>query len=211
MRKNNFIPTLLGVACVVLLAAAAILGIAMRNALPITAGSMQNAEAQTEKLMNAVCSGDYTAAEDLLSGSLKLTLEREPTNSLYRVLWDAYSDSLDYRFQGSCYADNYGLYRDVTVTMLDIPTLMEDLQKRSTLLLYSKAENSPQSIYDANGNYTQKFIMDTLGEEADSMIANNDYTTTQTLTLHLTGSGGQWYIQPDPLLIDWIRGGMGGA
>ena len=211
MGKNDFIPALFGVACVVLLAAAAVLGIAMRNASPVTAGSMYNAEAQTEKLMNAVCSGDYTAAEDLLSGSHKLALEREPSNPLYSVLWDAYTSNLDYQFQGSCYADYYGLYRDVTVTMPDILTLMEDLQKRSTLLLYSKAENSPQSVYDANGNYTQEFIMDTLAEEAYSMIADNHYTTTRTLTLHLTGSGGQWYIQPDPLLMDWICGGMGGA
>lgn len=178
---------LLGCLTVLLLLTAVVLSVSMRNAQPLTVGSFAAAEAQTEQFMNALCSGDYETAEGLISGGHSLAPAEEFSDPLTQTLWEAYTGSLSHTFNGGCYADQYGLYRDVTVTALDIPALMADLQRKTAL------------------------TEDSLGDAAMDMIARGDYTMTHTLTLQLTGSGGHWQLLPTPQLIALMQGSMGGA
>ena len=183
----------------------------MNEQPPMITGNLSAAEQQTTAFMDAICSRDFSVAEDLLAGSPKLDSNIQPSNPFSEALWDAYYESMSYTFQGSCYTDEYGLYRDVTITYLSIPALMEDLQPRAPLLLANAAVDCPETAYDGNGNYTQDFIYKTLAAEAEAMLHIKDYTVTRTLTLQITGKGGHHIIQNTPALMDLISGSMGGA
>ena len=98
--------------------------------------------------------------------------------------------------KSACYADDYGVYRDVSVTLLDIPALMTDLQNRAALLHREADSNS---------------MTDTLADAVPSMAASKEYVLTRTITLQLTGHGGRWMVQASPQLIDLLQGSMGGA
>ena len=166
MKRTNVLSALFGVFFVLLLAATAVLAVSARNSSPVMAGALERAEVRTEALMDAICAGDYAAAEKLISGRPDLEIDRDPSNPLSLVLWEAYIERLSYEFRGDCYYDDYGVYRDVTVTLLDISAVMEQLQSRSAMILSGKAIANPEAAYDGNGGYRQEFVMQALAEEA---------------------------------------------
>ncbi len=188
----NRLSKLLGALSAILLLSAVVLALSLRNADPISTGSIAAADAQTEGFMEALCSGEYDTAAGYLRGSPALAPQDAFSNALTEALWSAYTDTTDYTFHGSCYADDYGLYRDVTVTRLDIPAVIADLQSRSSVSL-SKSDRED------------------LAEIAAELIAKGTYTTEYTITLQLTGFGGQWQIEPTPQLIALMQGTVGGA
>ena len=188
----NRLSKLLGALSAILLLTAAVSALSLKNADPITTGSLAAADAQTEQFMEALCRGEFDTAANCLKGSPILAPAGAFSDALTEALWSAYADSLDYTFHGGCYADDYGLYRDVTVTRLDIPAVIADLQSRSSVSL-SKPDHED------------------LAEIAAELIAKGTYTTEYTITLQLTGFGGQWQIEPTPQLVALMQGTVGGA
>lgn len=168
---------------VLLLSAAVLAALALSNAPLVSDAAIGAADAQTERFMSALCSGDLHTAEAMLNGS-PLSAPREPfSDGLTQTLWEAHWDTLSYQFHGSCYADDYGVYRNVTVTALDLPRLISDLQR-----------------YPSDR-----------AEAAARMIDGGGYTRTHSITLQLTGHGGAWRIQPTEQLIGLMQGSTGGA
>lgn len=211
MKSTKILSVLFGLLFIPLLIGTVYLAVSARNAAPLLVSSMTDAQGQTQALMDAVCSRDYAAAEELLSGDLTLTPDREPTNTLSKTLWDAYGNTLSYEFRGDCYATDYGLFRDVTVTFLDIPSIMADIQSHSAVLLANKAIADPSNAYEADGSYREDFVLNALAEEASLLTDSDAYLITRNLTLHLVGDGSQWLIQADQSLMTVLAGGMGGA
>lgn len=209
MNHTMKLSALFGLLWILLLAGIVLLAVSQRNASPRLPDSMKQAEAQTRALMEAVVSCDYTAVEHLLSGSPDLDTDRTPSDPLSQNLWTIYGSSLSYKFDGPCYADDYGVYRDVTVTMADLTAMMTDIQAHSAILLASKAAADPNA-YNADGSYKQDFILSALASQAAKLDAN-DYLTTRSLTLRLENDGGQWAIRLDRALLDVLAGGIGGA
>lgn len=210
MHYTKKLSVLFGLLGVLLLAGTVLLTLSFRSSAPKLPESMKHAEAQTRELMEAVITQDYAAAEGLMSGCPDLQDMGEPANPLSRQLWDMYGSSLSYKFDGPCYADDYGVYRDVTVTMADLTAIMTEVQSHAPILLANKATDHPDTAYNADGSYRQDFILQTLAEEAAGLQAE-DYLTSRTLTLQLEGRGGQWVVRADRSLLDVLSGGMGGA
>lgn len=210
MKRTNVLSALFGVLFVLLLAATAVLAVSARSSSPVVAGALERAEVRTEALMDAICAGDYQAAEKLISGRPELESDRDPSNPLSGVLWEAYVESLSYEFRGDCYYDDYGVYRDVTVTLLDISAVMEQVQSRSAMILSAKAIADPKAAYDENGGYRREFVLQALAEEAEKLVGRQSYRTTWDLTLQLTGQNGRWVVRQDRALMNLIAGGIGG-
>ena len=191
----NKLSKLFGILSVITLSAAVLFAVAMKNTPSLTVGSWDAADFLSEQFMEAVCCGNYADAEAMLIGSPVLHLEQGFTNPLSERLWDAYISTLSYTFHGSCYSSDHGLYRDVTLTILDIPTLLTDLQKQSVYLpAFSSAAE-----------------MNILAEAVQDTIESGSYTTTRTLTLQLMTHRGKWKISPTVELIDLMQGSMGGT
>lgn len=210
MKATKKLSVLFGLLWVLLLAGTVLLAVSQRDAAPLLPDSMKRAEAQSRELMEAVVTCDYPAVETLLSGTPDLGADRSPSDPLSQSLWRLYGSSLSYEFDGPCYADDYGVYRDVTVTMADLTAMMTDLQSHSAILLASNAAADPHSAYNPDGSYRQEFIMQTLAEQA-AQLNVNDYLTERSLTLQLVSEGGKWVVRLDSSLLDVLAGGMGGA
>lgn len=206
MKTTNLLSSLFGILFLLLLCASLVLTAFMRNTPPATAEHFAAADLQTECFMEAFCSGDYITAETYLNSNRSIALEQDFSNALSKALWDVYIQNLSYEFHGGCYSDNYGLYRDVTITATDISALMAELQEQSAILLANKALAT-----DTDDDYTQEFITDTLAGAVAEMACNKDFTTTRTLTLQVVYHKGHWMIQPTSQLIDLMQGSMGGA
>lgn len=211
MKGSKILSVLFGLLFIPLLVGTVYLALTCRNAEPILLGSMEKADMRTELLMDALCTQDYAAAEELLSGGVTLTPVSEPANALSKSIWEAYGRTLSYEFHGSSYATNYGVYRDVTVTLLDIPSVMADIQSHSAVLLANKAAANPADAYGADGTYKEEFVMSALAEEAALLMDSDAYLITRDLTLQLSGEGRHWMIRPDRSLMTLFAGGMGGA
>lgn len=211
MKNTKLLSVLFGVLFVLLLSGTALLAFTFRNAEPVVLASMEKADARSEAMMEALCSQDYAAASKLISGKPKLEPNGEPATALGKVLWEAYGESLSYEFEGSSYVSDGIVCRQVTVTMLDIPALMEDLQAKSTKTLAIKAASNPDEAYDADGAFRSEFVAEALAAEARSMVKSDKYMTERSLTLQLTGHGGKWVVCADRTLMDLFVGGMGGV
>lgn len=211
MKHTKLLSALFGLLFVLLLVGTAMLGITFRNAEPLVMASMEKADARTEALMEALCQQDYAAAGKLISGKPKLEPNGEPATALGKVLWEAYGKSLSYEFDGNSYVSDGVVCRQVTVTLLDIPALMEELQAKSTKTLAVKAAENPAEAYDADGAFCEEFVAEALAESAESMVKSDEYMTERSLTLQLTGHGGKWVVCADRTLMDLFVGGMGGV
>lgn len=196
----------LGVLLLVLAIAVSFLAL---NASAVLIGGGKKAESQTQVFMDALCEGDYAAAESLLLGAPALGLESTPQTELAAIFWDAYSDSLSYTFAGDCYPGESGLCRDVTVTALDIPAVMVGLQERLPALLSARvAVTDPNEVYNEDGTYRDAFVMELLCREAEAVLEAEDWYVSQTITLHLTCQDGKWLIHPETALMKLLAGNM---
>lgn len=203
MKLQKWIAALFGILFAGFLTATAFLAISGREAPPLLIGSADAAQSRTEVLADALCAGDYAAVSGCLAGQPELAVGDAET-VLSQIVWDSYVDSLSCSFSGDCYADGNGLSRDLTVTHLDIPAVLDSLEERAQILrTQSEAETGSSSDED--------FVMKLLAEAAKQVLEEEDPQVRKELTLHLTFREGQWWIQPDNALMDILSGGMGGA
>ena len=98
-----------------LAALAVMLCLLFSDASPMLLIPADAAEAKTEALMEALCAGDYAAAESCLSGQPDLGANREAVDTVSDLVWQAWLECLDYEFTSPCYPSETGLSRDVTV------------------------------------------------------------------------------------------------
>lgn len=170
--------------------------------------SMEQPEKQTEILMEAICKGDYAAAENVLYGHPKLEWNPEQASELGTVIWDAFDNSISYEFSGGCYASSSGIFRDVTVTKLDIPALIPKIQECFQQLLAQRSTEYQKlsDVLDENGNYHESFVMGVLMEASEQVLQENNSVSRWNLTLKLIRQDGQWQIVPSQQLISIISG-----
>ena len=209
MKLKKFLSALFGLLFVLSLTATAVLAVSARDAEPVLVGTGASAKIRTELLMEALCAGDMATVSACLSGQPELKTGENET-ALSQVLWSAYRDSLSYAFSGGCYVSESGLSRDVTVTHLDIPAVLEAIQEVSGPLLRQRAAAAATSAYGDDGSYREAFVMQVLAEAAQQLLSENTYETQRQLTLDLSCREGQWLVRLDPALTDVLSGGMGG-
>lgn len=209
MDVRRILSALFGVLFLLMAASTVWLCVGYRDAAPVLLGDLTHANACTDALMEAVCDRDFATVRQLTTGETIPNIQKAPGNALSQFLWEEYGACFSYQFQGDCYITDYGVYRDVQVTVLDIPTLMEDLQLYAGVPLAENAANTPDA-YAADGTYTRSFVMEILTQEAKTMLETDFYTVTRDLTLRLSGTGNTWLVCPERALTDVITGGMGG-
>lgn len=209
MKPKNLISVLFGLMFVLLLTGTVVLSFRSRNAAPVLADVPEAAEQQTQALMDALCSGDRSTVSALIAGAPELQAA-EPQNPLSQFLWGAYWESLSYEFTGGCYASDTGLAREVNVTLLDIPSVVEAMQVNSAALLMQAAMELGPEAYTEDGSYREDFIMEVLAQAAQEVLKEDGHRTSRTMVLELICRNGQWQIQPKPALVDLLSGGMGG-
>lgn len=191
-------------------AAAVYLGLSNRDTDPVLLAPPEAARQQVEGLMDAVCAGDYTAASAYLQGQPNLGVDREATDEVGVLIWNAFCDSMSYELVGECYATEAGLAQNVKLSCMDITSVTAVLKERSQALLeqrVAEAENL-NDVYDENLQYRESFVMDVLYDAAAAALEEDAATMTAELTVNMIYQDGTWWIIADKELLDAISGGI---
>ena len=177
---------------------------------PVLITPPEEAVHQVTGLMDAVCGGDFAAASTYLQGQPGLGVEREPTDEVGALIWNALCDSMSYELVGECYATADGLAQNVTMTYMDITSVTAVLKDRSQALLEQRVEEAEElnDVYDEEMQYREDFVMDVLYDAATAALEEDATYVTTNLTLNMTYQGDKWLIIGDRALLDAISGGI---
>ena len=186
------------------------LGMSNKDADPVLLEPPLEAKHQVTGLMDAVCQGDFDTASTYLQGQPNLGVDREATDEVGILIWEALCDSMSYELVGECYVTDDGLAQSVKLTCLDITTVTATLKERSQTLLEQRVEEAErvEDVYDENFQYREDFVMDVLYDAAVAALKEDAKTMTTELTLNLSHQGENWWIIADRELLDAISGGI---
>ena len=206
-KMLSLVFAIVGIAAAV---AAVSLSLSYKNANPMLLVPPEEAQHQVTCLMDAVCAGDYSAASTYLQGQPNLGVDREPTDAVGVMIWEALCDSMEYELVGECYATEDGLAQNVVFSCIDITSVTATLKDRSQTLLEQRMEEAEDldEVYDEDLQYREDFVMDVLYDAATAALKEDAQTITAELTVNMAFQNGQWWIIADKALLDAISGGV---
>ena len=197
MRKAGLLSCLFGLLALLSAAAALCAAVCFRDAGPVLLEVPAEAREQVERLMDAVCEGNFTDAEQLLYGTPDLGADGMPEDPVDAMIWQAYLSSLDYRLVGEVYATDTGLAQDVKLIGMELETVTRNLGSRARTLLDQAMETAEDvsELYDEKNEYREKLVLDILREAARQALEEDARYGYQILTLPLVYSDGQWWVE----------------
>ncbi len=206
MKGSKFFSALFGILGILLMVVTAAVSIASRNAQPRMLESPEAASAQAQRMMDALCAGDYDTAQGYIIGQPDLGAG-EPEDAVSRLLWDAFTDSLSYEFTGLCRVTDTGFARDVSVTCLDVSGVTEAVSQRAKALLEAKAAAEDKTeLYNEDNSYRSELVDQALNDAVTQALSEDAQTVTRDVTLGLIYQDGAWWVVPDQALLKIISG-----
>lgn len=181
-----------------------------KDADPVLLVPPEEAKLQVVGLMDAVCAGDFDKATTYLQGQPELGVDREASDPVGVLIWEALCDSMDYELVGECYATEEGLAQNLTVSYMDVTSVTATLKQRSEALLEQRVAEAedPYDVYDENLQYREDVVMDVLYDAAEAALAEDATTATVELTVNMVYQNETWWIIADRNLLDAISGGI---
>jgi len=212
MKQTKMLSAIFAAVGLLLAAAAVALSLSCLRAEPVLVSVPEDAEQCAQSLMDAICRGDFAAAERRLYGTPDLGVDRPAADDVGQLIWKEYVDSLEYAFDGEFYATDSGIARDVTITALELASVTQTLGQRSQDLLARRVEKAEDvsQIYDENNEYREEFVMNILFDAAFQSLQEDARYSSQKVTLNLVFRQGKWWVMPDPALLSAISGGTAG-
>ena len=207
MKGSKILSAVFGVLGILLMVATAAVSIASRNAQPRMLESPEAASAQAQRMMDALCAGDYEAAQSCIYGRPDLGAG-EPEDAVSKLLWDAFTDSLSYEFTGLCRVTDTGFARDASVTYLDVSGVTAAVPQRAKALLEAKAAAAEDKteIYNEDNSYRSELVDQALNDAVTQALSEDAQTVTRDVTLGLIYQDGAWWVVPDQALLQIISG-----
>lgn len=186
------------------------LSLTCRDSLPLLLKPAEDARSRIVALLDAVCLGDYDTAGTMMLGAPELGVDREPTDTAGRMIWQVFGQSFSYTLAGDCYVTADGLAQDITLTHLDLDSVTEPLQGYSQQLLAQRVEQATDvsQIYDENNEYRESFVMEVLHDAVALALAQDARQTTVALTVNLVYRDDAWWVVADEALLEAISGGI---
>lgn len=203
----SLIFVIIGIAAAV---AAVNLSMENKNADPVLLTPPEEAKLQVVGLMDAVCSGDFAAASTYLQGQPDLGVDREASDPVGVLIWNAFCDSMSYELVGDCYGTEEGLAQNVKLSCMDITSVTSVLKDRSQTMLEKRVEEAENldDVYDDKLQYREDFVMSVLYDAAAEAVKKDAATMTMDLTVNMIYQNETWWIIADRNLLDAISGGI---
>lgn len=210
MKISKLFAALLGLVGVAAAAATVALSFMNMNASPVLVEQPAAAVEQMTELMEAVCSNDFDTASQKLYGNPAFGVDREPADEVGALIWNAFTESMSYEFNGELYATDSGVAQNITITALDIESVTGVLKERSTALLEKRVAETddPDEVYDENVEYREEFVMKVLYDAAVQALKEDAQTVSRNVTINMIHENGQWWILADDELLSAISGGI---
>lgn len=190
-----------------LMAVTVVLCVLSRNAQPRMLESPEAASAQAQRMMDALCAGDYKTAGSCMYGQPELGAG-EPEDEVSRLLWNAFTDSLSYEFTGVCYVTDAGLARNASVTALNVAKVTQSIPQLAKDRMKEKAEaaEDPSEVLNEQNTDREEPVKQALLDAAEQALSGDTETVTRDVTLNLIYRDGAWWVVPDQALLQIISG-----
>ena len=212
MKKNGIASYLFAFLAALFAVTAMGLAFFCRDRTPLLGPGTEAAAEQVCILMDAVCSGDFEAAEKLLYGNPELGADRAPADAAGRMIWQAYVESLDYQLSGDVYATDTGVAQDVKIISMEISTVTAQLASRTGTLLNEKMEAAEDvsELYDENNEYRDDLVAGILEEAVRQALEEDVRYSYRIVPLQLVYAEDRWQVVADPEFLQAVSGGIAG-
>lgn len=210
MKISKFFAVLFGLLGTAIGVVTVLLCLQSLDRKPMIVQTPDNAVAQLERMMNAVCENDYAGASALIYGTPDLGADPESCDPVSAVIWEAFVGSLEYSLVGDLQATDKGVSQQIHLRYMDVISLTDALQERSRTLLEKRIEEADrmEDIYDENNDFRQDFVDAVVAEAAAAAVKQDAKYLEKDLTVSLAYTNGQWWVLADEALIQVLSGGM---
>lgn len=167
-------------------------------------------EAAAEAFMEAVCAGDFAAAEELLSNYSSLGLDTLPETELGRMVHGPLLESYSYAFAGNCNVDMLEARQPVRFTFLDLAALTQAAAEGVPAQLEAIVDRQgSEEVYDEENNYLPEVTELAYKRALEALLENpEDFYSTRKFSLSLSYAGGSWQLIADEALLKALSGGI---
>ena len=209
-RKIGFFSAVFGLLGIAIAVGGVLIAMTNREAGPVLKEQPEAARNQVVTMLDALCAGEYDTVSACLYGNPGLGLDREAQDEVGRLFWDALADSFRYEIRSDIHATDSGVAMDVLISAMDIDSVTANLRQRAQTLLEQRIEEAenPSEIYDENNEYREEFVMGALYDAALAALNEDAASVSWEVTLNLIYEDGQWWIMPEPELLQAISGGI---
>lgn len=210
MKIAKFFSGLLGVIGIAVLVFTMVLAFVSLDAETVLLTPPGEALERAETMMDAVAAGDYASAGQLMYGQPDLGADREPADKVGQLVWDSFTDSISYEFVGECYATDSGISQNVSITCLELSSVMSNLKTRVNTLLNERIAQATEmsQLYDEENNFREDLVEEVLQQAVTAALQEDAQSVTREVTLSLAYREGQWWVVPDAALLNAISGGV---
>lgn len=202
------IPALLAA---LLIAAVLALAVNARDDAPHVLKQPEEAIACANRLLQAVCDGDFEAASEEFYGTPQLA--QPPEDPLAQLVWQYYVDSLEYDLPRDvqCNITHNGVTLEAEIQTVELESLTKGLRRRFEKHMEQRIQDaeSTRDVYDSKGEYLPEFIDQIIYEVLQERTEKGGTVRTQTLTLSLVYGDGRWWVQPTGQVLDILSGKAG--
>lgn len=198
MKKAGNMSWLFALPALFFTAAALLAVVFCRGDSPILLERPEDASVRVEGLMDAVCSGEFSRAEEFLYGNVSLGSEGELSDPVADMIWDAYVESMDYILMGDVYVTASGLAQDVKFISMEPDAVTAGLGSRARKILTQAVETAQDvsELYDGENRYREDLVKDILRQAAEQALEEDVRYTYEILSLPLVCEDGQWWVVP---------------
>lgn len=200
MQVTKLFSSIFSVLGTVVLIVSIVLCLMCRNMEPKTRNIPQEARDVSEQFMTFLSAGDYESAGQLIYGQPELGADENLQNSVSARIWEAFRESVTLEAEDSCYLEGKDYCRDVTVSTLDVPGLMQSiasLTQPQQMAVSGEDEALPVSNPDT-----------LLMEAVEEALLSCETVQVQG-RLRMVEAGNSWYVIPDKAILTAISGGLG--
>lgn len=210
MKLAKLSSRIFGVLGMILLVGSILLCLLVHSADPIR-GDLSVLETKAVSMLDAVCRGDYPAAQAELYGGPDLGLDREPGGEHAAAIWEAFQKSLSYELTGEVTVEGSDVTQNVTIRHLEIPSVTEAMQTHFVALIQQRIDQAEEmsEVYDETGSIREDLVAELTAQALEQAISEAQPQRSD-LTLTYVYQDGCWQISPDQALIRAITGGLAG-
>ncbi len=183
--------------------------ITQRHAAPKILGSTPRAALCAQNFLDTLERGDFSGASGFLYGCPGLCPDNSAAGEAGKLVWDAFSSGLACSDIGACYPAEEGIRMDVTIVGLDIPAILQSMERSAPEFLESTISRTKRmsDVYDESHNYREDFLQSVIRSCAENAL-ENAVPSERSLSLTLVHGDGRWWILPDEALLCTLSGGI---
>ncbi len=209
-RKIGFFSGMFGLLGLAITVVGVCLAMSNRDAGPVLKEQPETARNQVVTMLDALCAGEYDMVSGCLYGNPALGMDRDAQDEVGRLFWNALAESFSYEIKSDFHATNSGVSMDVEISAMDIDSVTVNLRQRAQELLEQRIEEAEDisEIYDENNDFREDFVMAALYDAARDALEQDAGSVSWEITLNLIYEDGQWWIMPEPELLQAISGGI---